>query len=70
MEDRRAYQNEYYTANKEQIRRRKEVLHELEPEIGQNYRSYQSQYYYANREKLLAKKREKRLAKLRLLEGK
>ena len=50
---RKAYQMEYYTLNKELLRRKREIQAELEPEKTEKQRNYQRNYYLANRERLL-----------------
>jgi len=54
---RKAYQKAYYEANKERMRRKKELDSVLQPEKLKKVQDYQRQYYLKNRQKLLEKRR-------------
>jgi hypothetical protein len=60
-EARRAYQREYYTRNKEALKRKKELQAELEPDKLKEIRKYQREYYLKNRQTLQRKRRERYL---------
>lgn len=63
-EARRAYQREYYARNKENLRRKKELMAELEPEKIKEIRKYQREYYLKNRQTLQRKRRERYLRRI------
>lgn len=54
---RKAYQKAYYEANKERMKRKKELDSVLKPEKLKKVQDYQRQYYLNNRQKLLEKRR-------------
>lgn len=56
-EARKAYQMSYYKAKKEDLRRKRELDAELNPEKRDKVREYQRNYYLTNRHKLLERKK-------------
>jgi hypothetical protein len=54
---RKGYQKEYYTLNKELLRRKREIQAELEPEKTVKQKNYQRSYYLANRNRLLQERK-------------
>ena len=56
-EARKEYQKAYYEAKKGDLRRKRELEAELNPEKQEKNRNYQRNYYLTNRQKLLDRKR-------------
>ena len=54
---RKVYQKAYYEAKKGELRRKREIDAELNPEKQEKIREYQRNYYLTNRQKLLDRKR-------------
>lgn len=59
-EKRLAYQKEYYTKNKDWIRRKKELKIADEPEWALRQKEYNKKYYIKNKEKIKAQRMKKR----------
>jgi hypothetical protein len=56
-EARKEYQKTYYDAKKGELRRKRELDAELNPEKQEKIRKYQREYYLTHRQNLLARKR-------------
>ena len=56
-EARKEYQKAYYNAKKGELRRKRELDAELNPEKQEKIRKYQREYYLTHRQNLLARKR-------------
>ena len=56
-EARKEYQRAYYNANKDELRRKRELDAELKPEKQEKTRKYQREYYLTNRQNLLGRKK-------------
>ena len=56
-EARKAYQKAYYEAQKDVLRRKRELSAELNPEKQDKIRKYQREYYLTHRQNLLERKR-------------
>jgi hypothetical protein len=56
-EARKEYQKSYYEAKKGDLRRKRELDAELNPEKQEKTRKYQREYYLTNRQNLLERKR-------------
>ena len=56
-EARKEYQKTYYDANKGELRRKRELDAELNPEKQEKTRKYQREYYLIHRQNLLERKR-------------
>ena len=54
---RKAYQKAYYELRKGDLRRKRELEAELNPEKQEKMREYQRNYYLTNRQKLLERKK-------------
>ena len=58
-EARKAYQRDYYKANRHKISRQRELREVLDPEKAEKLRDYQRSYYVQHRQELLRKRRER-----------
>lgn len=56
-EARKGYQKAYYEAKKDELRRKRELDAELNPEKQDKIRKYQREYYLTHRQKLLERKK-------------
>ena len=56
-EARKEYQKAYYNAKKGELRRKRELDAELNPEKQEKNRKYQREYYLIHRQNLLERKR-------------
>jgi len=56
-EARKEYQKAYYGARKDDLRRKRELDAELNPEKQDKIRKYQREYYLTNRKSLLERKK-------------
>jgi len=56
-EARKDYQKAYYEAKKSELRRKRELDAELNPEKQEKTRKYQREYYLTNRQNLLERKK-------------
>jgi hypothetical protein len=56
-EARKEYQKAYYEAKKDDLRRKRELDAELNPEKQEKTRKYQREYYLTNRQNLLERKK-------------
>jgi hypothetical protein len=65
-EARKAYQRDYYKANRHKISRQRELREVLDPEKAEKLRDYQRSYYVQHRQELLRKRRERNRRKKRL----
>jgi len=56
-EARKEYQKAYYNAKKDDLRRKRELDAELNPEKQEKTRKYQREYYLTHRQNLLERKK-------------
>ena len=56
-EARKEYQKAYYNAKKDELRRKRELDAELNPEKQEKIRKYQREYYLTHRQNLLERKK-------------